>query len=73
MPASPARIRGDHVGDAGRVVLEVEVEHHHDVRVLCQGGVVARLLGTAVAEVLLVDEDLEAEQLATATASSRKG
>ena len=53
----------DHLGDAGGVVLVVGVEHHDHVRARAQGAVVAGLLVAAVAEVLAVDEDLEAEQL----------
>ena len=56
-----AEDRGDQVGDPGRVVLVVGVEHHDDVGALLEGGLVARLLVAAVAQVLLVDDHVEAE------------
>ena len=53
--------RRDELGDPGRVVLVVRVEHHDDVGARTQRRVVARLLVAAVAAVLAVDDDLEAQ------------
>ena len=53
--------RRDEVGDPGRVVLVVGVEHHDDVGAPLERPVVAGLLVAAVAQVLAVDDDLEAE------------
>jgi hypothetical protein len=52
--------RGDQLGDPRRVVLVVRVEHHDDVGARCERRVIARLLIAAVAQVLAVDDDLEA-------------
>ena len=53
--------RRDERRDPGRVVLVVGVEHHDDVGAGLQRRVVARLLVAAVAPVLGVDDDVEAE------------
>ena len=58
------RARGDRLDerrDARRVVLVVGVEHHDDVGAGLERRVVARLLVAAVAPVLGVDDDVEAE------------
>ena len=52
---------GDERRDARRVVLVVGVEHHDDVGAGRERRVVARLLVAAVAPVLAVDDDVEAE------------
>ena len=53
--------RLDERRDARRVVLVVGVEHHDDVGAGLERRVVARLLVAAVAPVLRVDDDVEAE------------
>ena len=61
--AMTAGDRRDQVGDAGRVVLVVGVEHHHDLGAGRERGVVAGLLVAAVALVLIVDVDLEPDPM----------
>ena len=53
--------RRDQCRDPCRVVLVVRVEHDDDLGAGRKGGVVARLLVAAVALVLAVDDDVEAQ------------
>ena len=55
--------RGDQLRDPRGVVLVVGVEHDDHVGAPLERPVVARLLVAAVAQVLAVDDDLEAEPL----------
>ena len=57
----PSRIGSTRLGNSGGVVLVVRVEHDDGVRPGLERGVVAGLLVAAVAEVLAVDDHVEAE------------
>src|SRR5487761_1213221 len=50
------------VGNDGRIVLAVRVEHDHDVGAHLERVPIAGLLVAAVAKVLLVPDDIEAER-----------